>query len=74
MAEVGAKRIVEIDPQNGTVTEIAGSLLPVYEAVLAQTKKTIPARGSALPAMSHQTAPTHGSGANWTVKMGKPPR
>ena len=32
MAEVGAKRIVQIDPQNGNVTEIAGSLpagLPV---------------------------------------------
>ena len=26
VAEVGAKRIVQIDPQNGTVTEIAGNL------------------------------------------------
>jgi hypothetical protein len=26
VAEVGAKRIVEIDPQNGNVTEIAGNL------------------------------------------------
>jgi hypothetical protein len=71
VAEVGAKRIVEIDPQNGNVTEIAGNLLPV-EAVLAQIRKTIPACGSALPAMAHQTAPTRGSGANWAVKIGKP--
>ena len=26
VAEVGAKRIIEINPQNGTVTEIAGNL------------------------------------------------
>ena len=26
VAEVGAKRIVQIDPQNGNVTEIAGNL------------------------------------------------
>jgi streptogramin lyase len=42
VAEVGAKRIVEIDPQNGNVTEIAGNLPIGLEAAPGGLPTNIP--------------------------------